>query len=238
MRMRRKKNLIPRMERCAAFQVREPETMRGRWRTLYPEAKEVWIEIGCGKGTFTAETARRNPNILLIAVERVADAMVMAMEKAAALELNNVFFICADAAKLGEIFAPGEADRIFLNFSDPWPSKRHCRRRLTYAGFLLSYREVLRDGGQIHFKTDNRPLFDFSLTQFPAAGYRLSEVTNDLHADGVQGVMTDYEAKFHAEGVPINRCVAAKGALPDPFVLPEDVSLIPFGYVEGTKYGR
>ena len=212
--------------------------MRGRWRTLYPEAKEVWIEIGCGKGTFTAETARRNPNILLIAVERVADAMVMAMEKAAALELNNVFFICADAAKLGEIFAPGEADRIFLNFSDPWPSKRHCRRRLTHAGFLLSYREVLRDGGQIHFKTDNRPLFDFSLTQFPAAGYRLSEVTNDLHADGVQGVMTDYEAKFHAEGVPINRCVAAKSALPDPFVLPEDVSLIPFGYVEGTKYGR
>ncbi|MBR1845504.1 MAG: tRNA (guanosine(46)-N7)-methyltransferase TrmB [Oscillospiraceae bacterium] len=238
MRMRRKKNLIPRMERCAAFQVKEPETMRGRWRTLYPEAEEVWIEIGCGKGTFTAETARRNPNILLIAVERVADAMVMAMEKAAALELGNVFFLCADAAKLGEIFAPGEADRIFLNFSDPWPSKRHCRRRLTHAGFLLSYREVLRDGGQIHLKTDNRPLFDFSLTQFPAAGYTLSEVTNDLHANGVQSVMTDYEAKFYAEGVPINRCVATKGALPDPFVLPEDVSLIPFGYVEGTKYGR
>ena len=208
MRMRRKKNLVPRMERCAAYQVKEPEAMRGRWKDLYPQAEEIWVEIGCGKG------------------------------KAQALELKNVFFICADAARLGDIFAPGETDRIFLNFSDPWPSKRHCRRRLTHAGFLLSYRQALRDGGEIHFKTDNRPLFDFSLTQFPAAGYTVSQVTNDLHANGVQGVMTDYEAKFSAEGVPINRCVAAKGPLPDPFVMPEDVSLIPFGYVEGTKYGR
>ncbi len=238
MRMRRKKNLVPRMERCAAYQVKEPEAMRGRWKDLYPQAEEIWVEIGCGKGSFTAETARQNPQALLIAVERVADAMVMAMEKAQALELKNVFFICADAARLGDIFAPGETDRIFLNFSDPWPSKRHCRRRLTHAGFLLSYRQALRDGGEIHFKTDNRPLFDFSLTQFPAAGYTVSQVTNDLHANGVQGVMTDYEAKFSAEGVPINRCVAAKGPLPDPFVMPEDVSLIPFGYVEGTKYGR
>ena len=134
MRMRRKKNLVPRMERCAAYQVKEPEAMRGRWKDLYPQAEEIWVEIGCGKGTFTAETARQNPQALLIAVERVADAMVMAMEKAQALELKNVFFICADAARLGDIFAPGETDRIFLNFSDPWPSKRHCRRRLTHAG--------------------------------------------------------------------------------------------------------
>lgn len=225
MRMRRKKNLLPRMERCADWQVKEPEALRGSWRSLYPQAEALWVEIGCGKGTFTAETARQNPQALLIAIERVPDALVMAMEKARALELNNVFFICADAARLGEIFAPGETDRIFLNFSDPWPSKRHCKRRLTHVSFLLSYREVLREGGQIHFKTDNRPLFDFSLTQFPAAGYALSEVTNDLHRDGVQGVMTDYEAKFSAMGVPINRCVATKGDLPDPPIRLEDVAL-------------
>lgn len=225
MRMRKKKNLIPRMERCAAWQVKDPASMQGRWRELYPQAEALWVEIGCGKGTFTAETARQNPQVLLIAVERVPDALVMAMEKAKALELKNVFFLCVDAAGLGDIFAPGEADRLFLNFCDPWPSKRHCKRRLTHVSFLLSYRNILRDGGQIHFKTDNRPLFDFSLTQFPAAGYQLSEVTFHLHEHGVQGIMTDYEAKFSAMGVPINRCVATKAALPDPPIVLKDVAL-------------
>lgn len=225
MRMRKKKNLIPRMERCAAWQVQDPYAQRGNWRALCPQAEELWVEIGCGKGTFTVETARQNPQALLIAVERVPDALVMAMEKAKALELKNVFFICVDAEHLGEIFAPEEADRLFLNFSDPWPSKRHCKRRLTAVGFLRSYRAFLRDGGEIHFKTDNRPLFDFSLTQFPAAGYALSEVTNDLHANGACGIMTDYEAKFSAMGVPINRCVATKGALPDPPIEVKDVAL-------------
>lgn len=225
MRMRKKKNLGPRMERCAAWQVKEPEAMRGHWRELYPQAEELWVEIGCGKGTFTVETARRNPQALLIAIERVPDALVMAMEKAKALELKNVFFICVDAARLGEIFAPEEADRLFLNFCDPWPSKRHCKRRLTAVGFLRSYRAFLREGGEIHFKTDNRPLFDFSLTQFPAAGYTLSQVTNNLHENGVCGIMTDYEAKFSAMGVPINRCVATKGELPDPPIEVKDVAL-------------
>lgn len=225
MRMRKKKNLGPRMERCAAWQVSDPYAMAGRWRELYPQGQELWVEIGCGKGTFTVETARQNPQALLIAVERVPDALVMAMEKARALELKNVFFLCVDAQRLGEIFAPGEADRLFLNFCDPWPSKRHCKRRLTCAGFLQSYRAFLRDGGEIHFKTDNRPLFDFSLTQFPAAGYALSEVTNDLHANGTQGIMTDYEAKFSAQGVPINRCVATKGPMPEPPIPVKDVAL-------------
>ena len=238
MRMRRKKNLLPRMEACAAWQVREPETLRGQWRSLYPAAETLWIEIGCGKGSFTVETARQNPQALIVAVERVADAMVMAMEKARDAGLHNVFFINADAANLSACFAPGEADRIFLNFSDPWPSKRHCRRRLTHFTFLMSYRQVLGEGGEIHLKTDNRPLFDWSMTQFPAAGYAVSEITHDLHANGPVGVMTDYEARFAAEGVPINRCVATVEPLEGEPVMPEDLSLIPFGYAEGTKYGR
>lgn len=225
MRMRKKKNLIPRMERCAPWQVQDPYAQKGHWSDLFPQAQELWVEIGCGKGTFTVETAKANPQALLIAVERVPDALVMAMEKAKALELTNVFFICVDAEHLGEIFAPQEVDRLFLNFCDPWPSKRHCKRRLTYVGFLQSYRNFLRDGGEIYFKTDNRPLFDFSLTQFPAAGYALSEVTNDLHANGTCGIMTDYEAKFSAMGVPINRCVATKGPLPEPPIVLKDVAL-------------
>ena len=120
---------------------------------------------------------------------------------------KNVFFVVGDAALLPDYFAPGEADLIYINFCDPWPPKGQAKRRLTHRGFLTAYRKVLRQGGQIHFKTDNAPLFEFSLLEFPEAGYDLAEVTRDLHAAGPQGVMTDYEAKFYEQGLPIHRCV-------------------------------
>ena len=211
MRMRKKKNLIPRMERCAACHVRDGFALRGRWREeLMPSAAELRVELGCGKGRFTAETAQAHPDVLFIAVERVPDALVVAMERAVALGLKNVFFVVGDAALLPDYFGPDEVDLIYINFCDPWPPKRQAKRRLTHRGFLETYRKALKTGGQINFKTDNRTLFKFSLLEFPEAGYTLSEVSWDLHADGPQGVMTDYEAKFHAEGVPIHRCVAAK----------------------------
>ena len=152
---------------------------------------------------------------MLVAVERVPDAMVIAAERARELELPNVFFIDADAANLEEYFAPGEVDRIYINFCDPWPGARYAKRRLTHPGFLLRYRKVLREGGEIHFKTDNHDLFEWSLFQFPKAGFVLSQVTRDLHAGGIQGVMTDYEEKFHNLGTPINRCVGTMEALPE-----------------------
>lgn len=214
MRMRKKPNLIPRMERCAACQIRDPENRREHWRDLMPEARELRLELGCGKGRFTAETAAQNPDILFIAVERVPDAMVIAMERVTAMELHNVFFVDGDAARLPEYFAPGEVDLIYINFCDPWPTKRHAKRRLTFVNFLKKYREVLKEEGQIHFKTDNRDLFEWSLTQFPQAGFALSEVTRDLHANGICGVMTDYEEKFHNLGTPINRCVGTMRELP------------------------
>ena len=214
MRMRKKPNLIPRMERCAACQIRDPESRRKHWRDLMPEARELRLELGCGKGRFTAETAAQNPDILFIAVERVPDAMVIAMERVTAMELHNVFFVDGDAARLPEYFAPGEVDLIYINFCDPWPTKRHAKRRLTFVNFLKKYREVLKEEGQIHFKTDNRDLFEWSLTQFPQAGFALSEVTRDLHANGICGVMTDYEEKFHNLGTPINRCVGTMRELP------------------------
>lgn len=207
MRMRKKPNLIPRMEACSALWVREPEELRGSWRSLKPDAALVRLELGCGKGRFTAETARQNPDILFIAIEKVPDAMVVAMERAMELELKNVFFVVGDAALLPDYFGPDEVDLIYINFCDPWPPKGQAKRRLTHRGFLTLYRKVLKSGGQIHFKTDNQPLFEFSVLEFPEAGYQLSEVTRDLHASGPQGVMTDYEAKFYGEGLPINRCV-------------------------------
>ena len=214
MRMRKKKNLGPRMERCADIWVRDPYSRKGKWRELFRPDCQLRLEIGGGKGRFTAETAAAEPDVFFVAVEKVPDAMVVAMERVKGMGLSNVVFVCDDAARLTDMFAPGEVDQLYINFCDPWPSKRHAKRRLTYVDFLCSYRGILKRGGQIHFKTDNRPLFDFSLTQFPLAGYELSEVTFDLHADGVKGVMTDYEEKFHGLGTPINRCVGTVAELP------------------------
>lgn len=212
MRMRKKKNLAPRMERCGDLLIREPKEYKGRWRTLMPDCRELRLELGCGKGRFTCDSAALEPDVLFIAVERVPDAMVIAMERAEAMELRNVFFVDADAAQLPEYFEPGEVDLIYLNFSDPWPSNRHAKRRLTHPDFLNKYAAVLKDRGEVHFKTDNHDLFEWSLFQFPKAGFDLEQVTRNLHENGIRGVMTDYEAKFHALGQPINRCVGVKKA--------------------------
>ena len=208
MRMRKKKNLIPRMERCADRLIRDPYDRRGKWRELMPTARELRVELGCGKGRFTAGTAAAEPDVLFIAVEMVPDAMVVAMERCVREGLDNVFFVDANANQLPYFFAPGEVDRIYINFCDPWPRSNQKKRRLTHGNFLRQYRRVLRPAGQIHFKTDNDKLFAWSVEEIPQFGFSLSEVTTDLHADGPVGVMTDYEAKFFAEGKNINRCVA------------------------------
>ena len=216
MRMRKKPNLVPRMERCARVLIPDPEARRGRWRELMPQAESLWLELGCGKGRFTTEMAEQNPQTLYLAVERVPDAMVIAMERVCARELGNAFFVDGDAARLPLFFAPGEVDRIFINFCDPWPGNRHAKRRLTHPNFLNLYRQILAPGGAIHFKTDNRDLFEWSLPQFEACGFTLHEVTRDLHANGIRGIMTDYEEKFHGLGTPINRCVAVMEGSPAP----------------------
>lgn len=216
-RMRKKPNLDLRMEQCASLLIRDPKEHRGQWKKLKPDAQEIRLELGCGKGRFTAETARQNPQALYIAVERVPDAMIVAMERVRDLGIDNVFFVDGDAAQLRDYFAPDEVDLLYINFCDPWPSSHHARRRLTHENFLILYRGILREGGEIHFKTDNKPLFEYSLFQFPKAGYALSQVTRNLHEHGVQGVMTDYEEKFHSMGTPINRCVGTKLAVsPEP----------------------
>lgn len=208
MRMRKKKNLIPRMERCAALIEKEPAARRGRWRADFPGYRELHLEIGCGRGRFTVETAKLCPDVFFVALEKVPDAMIIGLERAAAEGLSNVRFIVGDAASLPELFGEGEVDRIYLNFPDPWPGRRRAKRRLTSERFLPLYKTVLRPGGQIHFKTDNTELFEYSLQMFEEAGFALSEVTRNLHENGPVGVMTDYEMKFYAQGVSINRCVA------------------------------
>ena len=217
MRMRKRHNLAPRMEKCAELLIEDttaycPDvTAEGQWLSKFPGYEELHLELGCGKGRFTVDTAELNPKTMFIAIEKVADAMILALERVQKRELSNVRFINGDAAKLLEMFSnKGELDRIYINFCDPWPKSRDAKFRLTAARFLRMYATILKPGGQIHFKTDNTPLFDWSTEQFKSEGWELSEYTHDLHANGPVGVMTDYEAKFYAEGMKINRLVATK----------------------------
>ena len=205
MRMRKKPNLIPRMERCAALQIMQPETLRGRWAEEFAGYKELRLELGCGKGRFTCEQAAREPDILLLALERVPDAMVVAMERALAEEIPNVRFLDRDAALLPELFAPGEIRRLYINCPDPWRKSRQFKRRLTAPAFLERYAALLPEGGQVWFKTDNEPLFQWSLESFESCSWTLSDMPEGTP-------MTDYEAKFTEQGLPIYRVVATRPA--------------------------
>ena len=206
MRMRKRNNLEPRLEACSAIHVRDGKALRGNWRSLMPSAKALWLEVGCGKGKFTVETARQNSDVLLVAVERVQEAMLLGMEKTLQMGLKNLVFLSLDAAELEEYFADSEVDRLFLNFCDPWPRKKNAKRRLTHRSFLQKYENILAKNGEIHFKTDNAPLFEWSLEEFEACGLEIKNLTRDLHADGPVGIMTGYEEKFYELGTPINRC--------------------------------
>ncbi|NLL40093.1 MAG: tRNA (guanosine(46)-N7)-methyltransferase TrmB [Clostridiales bacterium] len=208
MRMRKKKNLPARIERVSDLHIKNPDELRGGWKAAFSGFTDIHIEIGCGKGRFTVETAAANPDILFIAIERVWEAMIVAMERAKELALENVFFIDMDAAEMENVFDSREVGRIYLNFCDPWPSRKHAKRRLTSPNFLLSYSKVLRPGGEVHFKTDNPGLFEYSADQFKNHGFELTEVSENLHENGVSTVLTDYEAKFIARGLPIFHIVA------------------------------
>ena len=203
MRMRKKKNGEARIEACSEYLIKEPGDV--------PESfLPCELEIGCGKGRFIVETAKVNPDKKYIAVELISDALITALELAKAEKVGNVMFINANAKDLALWFKKGDVTTIYLNFSDPWQKARHAKRRLTYRTFLSLYRELLPEDGKICFKTDNRPLFDFSLEEFALCGWRLDKVTFDLHNSEYNegNIMTEYEKAFSEKGVPINRLEA------------------------------
>lgn len=209
MRIRKKKNCGERMQRCADLWIKEPSEYKGRWRELFGNDNEIYIEIGCGKGRFITELAKQNPDKNYIAVEKVEDVIVMAMEKAFDAKLQNVLFIDSDAEALTDIFEKGEVRRIYLNFSDPWKKNKQAKRRLTHKNFLDRYKKILNEGDYIYFKTDNRQLFEFSLNSFAAENYKLENITLDLHNSKFEGnVMTEYEIRFAEQGMPIYRLEA------------------------------
>ena len=209
MRVRKKKNCAARMERCAAIHVTEPERYKGRWKELFGNDNPIHIEIGCGKGSFVCGMAQKYPDINFIAIEKVEDVIVMAMEKAMGQGLENVRFMDKDAEKIDEFFEKGEISRIYLNFSDPWKKNKQAKRRLTHKNFLDRYKKVLNNGDYIWFKTDNKQLFEFSLNSFAAENFKLENITLDLHNSKFEGnVITEYEQRFLDLGQPIYRLEA------------------------------
>ncbi len=208
MRMRKKKNLLPRLERAAAAHITDPAALRGNWRSLYPAARALWLEIGCGKGRFAVEMAKANPDVLFIAMEKDANAALTGIESAVAAGLPNLFFIIGDATELASWFGPAEVSRLYLNFSDPWTRRNRFKRRLTYRGFLALYMQIVEPGASLCFKTDNRELFLFSITEAIACGLKIIDVTHNLHVTSIPNIMTEYEMKFAELGLPIHRLEA------------------------------
>ena len=228
---------IPRAEgvlKAHPVVVKEETDYRGNWRFLFGNAQPIHIEIGMGKGQFLLTLAKQNPEINYIGIERYSSVLLRAVEKyeeacgrtelsrAGEEELTglrideklpNIRFVCMDAADIADVFAEGEVAKIYLNFSDPWPKKRHAGRRLTSRVFLARYDRILAPEGTVEFKTDNRELFDFSLEEVGEAGWRLAGVTRDLHHDPEMNrgnVMTEYEEKFSGMGNPINKLIATR----------------------------
>lgn len=187
---------------------------RGSWRQAcgMPENAPLYLELGCGKGRFAIETARRNPEICFIALEKEESVILAAIETACEEGLTNLFFLSADVVLLKNYFATEEVDRIYINFCDPWSRKNKPKRRLTYREYLETYKLLLKPDGDIHFKTDDRLLFEFSLQEFEIAGLGIRDVTEDLHASrwNEDNIRTEFEDKFAGQGIAIRRAEAFK----------------------------
>lgn len=200
------------------FVIQNPEKQKGKWNEVFPSAGPLHIEVGMGKGRFLMDMARKYPEINYVGIEMYDSVLLRAVQKMEELEaagegLSNVRFMRMDARELPEVFGQGEVDRIYLNFSDPWPKARHAKRRLPSREFLARYDKILIPDGTVEFKTDNRALFEFALEEAPQAGWKILEHTFDLHKDEVMAkgnIMTEYEEKFSSVGTPICKYIIAR----------------------------
>lgn len=190
------------------FAVKNPKEMKGQWKNSFSKEAPLYIEIGMGKGRFIIDNAIAYPDINFIGIEKYSSVLLRALQKMDSMESKpeNIKFICMDAKEITDVFAEGEVDRIYLNFSDPWPKDRHAKRRLPSRQFLALFDKILKKDGVIEFKTDNRGLFDFAVEELEPAGWQAVEITYDLHNDErlcKGNIMTEYEEKFSSIGNPI-----------------------------------
>lgn len=197
---------------ASPYVVQNPEEKKGRWKEVFGNERPIEIEVGMGKGRFIMELASLHPDINYVGIERYPSVLLRGLQKREGLELDNIYFMCVDAKKLSEIFEPGEVQKIYLNFSDPWPKDRHAKRRLTSEEFMEVYDKILKPEGVVEFKTDNKGLFEYSLEAIPRDVWEIKEFTYDLHHSdmGVGNIMTEYEEKFSSKGNPIYKLIAGR----------------------------
>ncbi|MBP3274314.1 MAG: tRNA (guanosine(46)-N7)-methyltransferase TrmB [Butyrivibrio sp.] len=198
----------------SAFTIKEPEKKKGLFKKeVFGNDNPVHVEIGMGKGRFLMDMAQLHPDINYVGLEKYSSVLLRALQKQEQLLLPNIIFIRMDAEDITEVFAPSEVDRIYLNFSDPWPKDRHAKRRLPSRQFLERYDKILAKEGVVEFKTDNKDLFMFALDEIEPSGWTLDAVTYDLHHDEkmmVGNVMTEYEERFSQAGNPIYKYIISR----------------------------
>ncbi len=195
------------------FVVHEPQEYKGRWSELFGNDHPLRIEIGMGKGRFIMDLARMHPEINYVGIEKYSSVLLRGIQKMETDPLPNLYFIRMEAEEIADVFDREEVERIYLNFSDPWPKDRHAKRRLPSREFLKRYDKILVRDGVIEFKTDNQDLFRFALEEIEPAGWQILQMTEDLHHDEKMlagNVMTEYEEKFSALGNPIYKYVIAR----------------------------
>lgn len=220
MRLRGRKGIRENLEQQQELVVLNPQEYKGRWAEVFGNDRPIHIELGMGKGQFISGMSVKYPDVNFIGMDMYDELIRRASEKVrgkwdeqGAKEPETVRLALGNIEMIEEFFAPGEVERIYLNFSDPWPKKKHWRRRLTHPRFLDKYRQLLNDNGEIHFKTDSRVLFEFSLNAFAAVGLQMNDISLSLHEGGINEahVMTEYESKFVGQGMPIYRCEVMVG---------------------------
>ncbi|HFH8118372.1 TPA: tRNA (guanosine(46)-N7)-methyltransferase TrmB [Streptococcus agalactiae] len=209
MRVRKRKGAEEHLENNPHYVISNPEEAKGRWHEIFGNNNPIHIEVGSGKGAFITGMAEQNPDINYIGIDIQLSVLSYALDKVLDSGAKNIKLLLVDGSSLSNYFDNGEVDLMYLNFSDPWPKKKHEKRRLTYKTFLDTYKDILPEQGEIHFKTDNRGLFEYSLASFSQYGMTLKQVWLDLHAsDYQQNIMTEYERKFSNKGQVIYRVEA------------------------------
>ncbi|MBQ0078941.1 MAG: tRNA (guanosine(46)-N7)-methyltransferase TrmB [Eubacterium sp.] len=206
MRHKKVKNLAERIEANRRFIVDDPRAYKGKWREFFGIEGPLYIELGCGKGKFITSHALDNPDACFIGIEGLGAVLIRGLEKAAETEIPNVRYIMEYVVDIRDFFEDDEVDGVYLNFSDPWPKARHAKRRFTFGDTLLKYRQILKDGGFVAFKTDNEELFEFTLEEIERLGLPINEMSRDLHNSDLAAreYTTEYEDKFRGYGKNIN----------------------------------
>lgn len=210
MRQRRVKNEEEKVLHYEPYIILKPEKSKGKWHSYFKNNNPIHMEIGCGRGQFVSTLAEQNPHINYIAIEPIGSVLLRALEKIDERQQKNVLFLWQYANQIETYFDESEIDKIYLNFSDPWPKDRHSKRRLIHRNFLNQYKRILKTDGEIEFKTDNMNLFEFAIEEFNECGYKIIEKTNDLYQSSYidKNTSTEYEDKFVRLGMTINYCKA------------------------------